>query len=767
MSWTGPGRRGRSGRRRKRSVSTSPLNDRRHMHIFGGDAELSPPNIPLLPALGVLTIFCALVLASPARAIYGPAAGGLGADIVSVDNASDEQADAATTDVSISADGRYVVFQTRATNFFEDDGESAGERQAAEPPGTLREGGIFRYDRATGQLQLVASGNLVVSEGPEAGKVLARGAVNPSVSAEGSYVAFASAQRLVPQDTNDNIDVYRRDMDRPPGEAGAYALVSAQNGSEDPPVYDDSAITPIPGGDPGTQLWPNTAISASGRYVLFRSAEVPSSLPEGSTASTPAGQLYVRDLLEKTTTLVTRKKKGEPEAGAPAGGAEGPATLSADGSTVAWVGRNAPEQTVFLAGEDLDETLPYYLWRRWQEPGATTRRVTGVADPEDPACPPGSSIKNEATATGPCYGPLTLPESTSPGISSQALGLSADGYTVAFLAGSALRPNFLKPDALDAFLTSMRPGVTRKAGTRELTLAVNGAQGDGNASVTSLAMSPDGSHIAFVSQRNAFVLSEPAPTGSFSTTGQQTELYVIDLSTNTLERAVMGLEGAEPNGSTANNPTLSEDGSTLAFVSSASNLIFGDANGSGDAFAATLQVPGGTAPPPAGVNAGSGGFSLNAISSPELGVSVKRAKDGGVTLLVETPGPGKLTAKARGSIPRGAAANAPKGAARGRKAARVSKAKPRSKKKKTSRSVLLASASATARSEGTTTLTLHLSSRYAADLRRAGKLKANITIAFTPTTPSESALSDEVSATFVTTSPVKSSGKGKGKTKKK
>ncbi len=120
-------------------------------------------------------------------------------------------------------------------------------------------------------------------------------------------------------------------------------------------------------------------------------------------------------------------------------------------------------------------------------------------------------------------------------------GLSADGYTVAFLAGGAIRPNFLKPDSLDVYLTNMRPGVTRKAGTRALTLAVNGAQGDGNASITSLAMSADGSHIAFISQRNAFVLSEPAPTGSFSTTGQQSELYVIDLSTNTLERAVVGL----------------------------------------------------------------------------------------------------------------------------------------------------------------------------------------------------------------------------------
>jgi Tol biopolymer transport system component len=727
---------------------------------------------------GPLIALCALLaFATPAHAIYGPAAGGLGAEIVSVDNASDEQGDAPTTDADISANGEYVVFQTRATNFFEDDGETQQEKEAAEPPGTLREGGIFRYDRVTGQLQLVASGNLVVSEGSEAGKVLVRGAANPSVSENGRYVAFASAQKLVSQDTDCDVDapqgttycnvqVYERDMEDAPSQAGAYTLVSAQNGSEDPPVYEASP-TAIPGGDPGTQLWPNTAISANGRYVLFRSAEVKSSLPEGSTTTTEKGQLFVRDLFAKTTTLVTRKKQGEPEVGAPAGGAEGPATLSADGSTVVWVGRNANEQTVFLQGEDSEPSISYYLWRRWQETGSPTRRITGIADPEDPECPSGSTISSgDPTASGPCYGPLSSPESSGAGISSQAPGLSSDGYTVAFLAGSELRPADTKPDALDVFLTSMQPGVTRKAGTRELTLAVNGAQGDGDASITSLALSSDGSHIAFVSQRNAFVLSEPTPIGSFSTTGAQSELDVIDLATNTLERAVLGLEGVEPNGSTINNPTLTADGSTLAFASSASDLIFGDANGFSDAFAATLQATGGTAAPPAGVNGGSGGFSLTASSSPELGVSVKRAKDGGVILLVETPGAGKLTADARGSIPDTASAKTSKKAKKANANSALawdSKTK-KAAKKKVPPAVLLASAGAAVRSEGTTTLTLQLASKYIKDLQHAGKLEANVTIDFTPTVSSESTLSDEVVATFVTTSSAKKpSGKGTSK----
>lgn len=722
-----------------------------------------------LLASSQVAVLCSLVLAASAHAIYGPAAGGFGADIVSVDNASDEQADAATSDAAISADGRYVVFQTRATNFFENDGVANGD---PEPPGIQREGGIFRYDRDTGQLALVADGTETLESDHS---LVFRGAQNPSASADGRYIVFSTAQQLVPQDTNENVDVYVRDMDVPltadRKHSGAYTLISAKNGGDEPANY-APRNPPLPGANPGSDVWPNTSISANGRYVVFRTPELASDLPDRTTVETPAENLFVRDITAKTTTLITRTAVGhEPEecgtggvsaGGEPACGATGPATISADGSTIAWVGSRAESQTAFLVGESPQRSTPYYLWRRWQEPTAVTRRITGIADPEDPACPPSGEVTLNSTATGPCYGPLSEQESDLASIAGVAPGLSANGYTVAFLAGAALRPNVTKSTGLDVFLTNMSPGVTRKAGTRELTLAVSsGAQGS-TLSIESLALSEDGSTIAFTTPRDSFVLSEPQPTGTFRPFPTASDLYVIHLAANTLERAVVDYEGGDPNRSVSVDPTLTEDGSTLAFVSSASNLIFGDANSASDAFTATFGVPGGTAAPPAGVNAGSGGFSLTALSAPELGVSVKRAKDGGVTLLVETPGPGKLTAKARGSIPKASSGKTAKKARASSATARASKAKP--KKKKAPPPVLLASASATARSEGTTTLTLHISAKYVKDLKHAGKLKANITIAFTPAAPAE-ALSDEVSATFVSTSPAKKSA-GRSKRKK-
>jgi Tol biopolymer transport system component len=682
----------------------------------------------MLAACLTLGLSIAGMFAIQAHAIYGPATGGSGADIVSVDNASDEQGNASTTNADISADGRYVVFQTRATNFFEGDGgvvEGGVSKSDVEPPGTLREGGIFRYDRVTGALQLVADGTEVHADGPEKGEQIFQGAQNPSVSAEGRYVAFSTAQRLVPQDTNENVDVYVRDMTVPltPGRAdsGAYTLVSAKSGGSEPASY----IThgpPVPGAEAGAEIWPNTSISGDGNYVVFRTTEVTTDLPDHATADTAPEQLFVRDIRAQTTTLISRDPTNAKYAsGDPAGGAIGPAMISGDGSTVAWVSTNAPAQTIFLPGEPENSSEPFYLWRRWQEQAPTTRRITGIADPDDPNCHPGEGVTLSQTAEGPCYGPLSEPESSLSSIALTAPSLSSDGYTVAFLAGAALRPNITKSFGLDVFLTSMAPHVTRKEGTHELTLGVQSGNVGSTPSIESLALSADGSTIAFTSLRDRFVLSEPLPVGTFRASPTASDLYAIRLSENALERAVVNYEGSDPAGSVAVNPTLNGDGAVVAFTSSSSDLIFGDANQSADAFTASFQIPAGTAAPSSEVNPAQVGFTLTTSATPELGLHVKRAKDGGLTLLIETPGPGRLTAQARGKI-----------AIRG---------------KKTGKRVVLAHVSGIARAEGTATLTLHLARRYLEELKRAGKLRTSIMVDFAPPSPAE-ALSAETSASF-------------------
>lgn len=663
-----------------------------------------------------------------ALALYGPSAGGQGADIVSVDNARREQGDGPTFSSAVSANGRYVVFATRATNFFADnDPDQAG---------TTRVGGVFRYDRQTGALDLVADGDEVRTSD---GSLVFRGAANPSVSADGRFVAFSTDQKLVAADTNDNVDVYVRDMNvslsanRSAG--GAYRLVSAPTGAQAPPAYAAPASAQT-GNNPGSDVWPGTSISQDGSRVVFRTTQTSSGLPDPSAANVPAGQVLVRDLSTHTSTLVTRNANSTSPGGDPAGGATGPAVISGDGSTVVWTGANAPAQTRFLAGESLDPSHDYYLWRRWRDPGAPTRRPIGVSDPDDGACPPDGSVTGNTAQTGPCYGPLTDTEQGLSDIASTVPALSADGRRVAVLVSGGPRPTDKSGSGLDLWVTDMSPGVSRKAGSRELTR--QGAPGDPTAQppIDSVAMSGNGNVLAFTTERTHFVLPYPAPVGSFRAAPQYRDLYAVDLGASTLERALIGSDGGDSNDSTFNGPTLSSDGAVIGFVSAASNLFFGDANGQADAFTLSRAVPGGTAAAPAGANRRPSGFALSGgTGSPDLLVQVRRGRDGSVVLVVDTPAAGRVVARASGQI----AVGASKGRARGH----GGRGRARRPKK---RAATLAQASASASGAGPTTLVLRLAPRY----RKLGALRripARVSVDFTPAARGQS-ITTEVSVTF-------------------
>ncbi len=73
-----------------------------------------------------------------ARAYVGP-----GATIVSASLEIREQGDDASTNADLSADGRYVVFDTRARNLYPSD--------FIDPPGQHYAGGVMRRDLQTGR----------------------------------------------------------------------------------------------------------------------------------------------------------------------------------------------------------------------------------------------------------------------------------------------------------------------------------------------------------------------------------------------------------------------------------------------------------------------------------------------------------------------------------------------------------------------------------------------------------------------------------------
>lgn len=267
---------------------------------------------------------------------------------------------------SVSADGRFVVFQSEATNldtgvndipntpdvFVRDmqtgaitmvsadsNGNSAGGLRPAisadgkavafhsssfilvpEVPRTRNGSQVF--------VRTLASGAIVLASVNASGTAAGNGAsASASLSGDGRLVAFVSeATNLVAADSGGGADVYVRDL-----QASTTALVSANRQNT--------------AGANAASLAP--AISADGRFVAFESAA--SDLVADHTGERV--DVFARNLAAQTTSLVS----ANPQGGAPASGESRRASISADGRFVAFFS-TAPGLIAGVAS-DVDQYL--------------------------------------------------------------------------------------------------------------------------------------------------------------------------------------------------------------------------------------------------------------------------------------------------------------------------------------------------------------------------------------------------------------------------
>lgn len=642
-----------------------------------------------------LVILAALLLPATAHAAYVAP----GASIVSASLQLREQGDDTSDQPDLSADGRYVVFHTTARNLFPAD--------IADPPNAFYAGGVFRRDLVSGALELVALGDLR-QEGLS--EVLATGASTPSVSGDGRYVAFTTGAALVPQDTNGATDVYVRDMTKSRSDASAYELVSAKDGGDAAAAY-AKPNPDRPLRDPGADTTTGTSISDDGRAVAFSVREMSTDLPDHATVDVPPGQILVRDRVTKRTTLVTTMLGSDPprpiDGGTDLPAQVGALVLSADGTTIAWTGQFAFQQTRLLPSESIEPRSFYYLWRRVADgPTAPTRRITGPVDLDDPACD--GTYTPSFSATGPCYGPLADSDSGITSISGSPPALSADGRRVALLAGAS--PRGISGGAvLDLFVTDMSPGVSRKAGTVELTREGVGRDPVDSSALSSVAMSEDGRWLAVLTQRTRFTLPALAQFGDARARLGVDDLYLVDLASRTIQRAIHSFTGGDPDLSIQPPVSLSANGGRIAFASAADNLFFGDANQRTDAFAVDRL----DAPPPAPDEVEPPVDDPAPIQDPavtrpaKLSVFVRRSAAGKIKLQVRAPAPGTLTVKVRGKP--GDSDGVQRGAAK-----------------------LLATLTKKLKKKGTVTVTVTLAKRYRSGLKRARTLDASATVRLAP-----------------------------------
>jgi len=335
--------------------------------------------------------------------------------------------------------------------------------------------------------------------------------IQPSISADGRYVAFSSDSiYLAAGDTNGITDIFVKDT-----QTGGTSRIST-----------DSS------GGQGNSSSNEPSISADGRYVAFSSGS--SNLAAGDTNGTT--DIFVKDTQTGGTTLISTDSAeniGNSPSYEP--------SVSADGHYVAF----SSNSSNLVAG---DTNVTRDIFVKDTLTGSTTRISTNSSGGQGNRGGTDSSI-------------------------------SADGRYVAFSSDSS---NLVAGDtngSMDIFVKNTLTG-----GTARISTDSNGAQqySRNDAVVQSFYTAPsisgDGRYVAFSSNYANLVSDD---------TNDDYDILVKDTQTGGIIRSSTAYGGDESNAG-SNQASISADGQTVAFQSNASNLVWGDNNGSNDVFAAPV-----------------------------------------------------------------------------------------------------------------------------------------------------------------------------------
>jgi len=385
---------------------------------------------------------------------------------------------------SILADGRFVAFGSNASNLVT--GDLNGVRD------------VFVHDLQTHTTTRIS---VSLDGTPENGY-----SQNPSLSADGRYVAFHSyASNLVTGDTNGVADVIVRDLQ----------------------TYTTTRVSVSSAGLQGDKASTYPAISADGRYVAFHA--VATTLVPGD--SNGVSDVFIHDLQTHTTTRVSVSSAGDQGDS----GSEYP-SISSDGRYVAFS-------------------------------SSATNLVTGDSNEDDDVfvrdLQEGTTFLVSVSSAG-AQGDL---DSSHPSISTNGRYVAFHSSATNLVAGDSNEDD-------DIFVRDLQEGTTFL-----VSVSSAGAQGDRISSYPSI--SPDGRYVAFHSFATNLVPGD---------TNDQSDIFIRDLTEGTTTRVSIAPEGTQTDGNSY-NPSVSSDGTWVAFQSTATNLVYGDTNAVSDVFVSSRAAP--------------------------------------------------------------------------------------------------------------------------------------------------------------------------------
>lgn len=399
----------------------------------------------------------------------------------------------------------------------------------------------------------------------------------PSMSVDGRYIAFVSdATNLVEGDDNEVSDIFVRDM-----AMGTVTRVSVSSAG-------------VEGN--GASYWP--FISADGRYVTFTSEA--DNLVDADTNG--FGDVFLHDMKTSTTELISVATDGQS-----ANELSFWPSVSEDGRYVAFMS-NASD----LISVDINNTWDIFL--RDRKAGTTSlasfaydhtqtnsqseypmisangRYIAFASDATNIVSDDTNGYRDVFEydrVTGKTMRVSLSSDGTQTDNGTQmfALSISANGKYVAF----ASLATTLVPDdtnaAWDIFVHDSDTGETTR-----VSVSNGGVQADQGS--YGVSISSDGRYVAFGSNATNLVSGD---------TNEVMDVFVRDRQEGTTRRlstASNGNQGNGPSGFTiiaetaidfAYGPAIISDGSTVVYMSTATNLVEGDTNANQDIFVSTLS----------------------------------------------------------------------------------------------------------------------------------------------------------------------------------
>ena len=212
-------------------------------------------------------------------------------------------------------------------------------------------------------------------------------------------------------------------------------------------------------------------------------------------------------------------------------------------------------------------------------------------------------------------------------------GIVGLALVVAVLGACALPPPpkkpVVKPPVTAATTTTVKaPATTQAPGTTQppvvtptpdgMTFLAGKPTAAGyNNDASRTIISGDGNFVVYHHKSINLVIQNPVKAGCPRPAATDSQVYETDLTNNRTWLVSKGTDGCYAN-SESTFPFTNEDGSIVVFMSSASNLIAGDTNGSADIYLAHMNHASGPAGDPQGmtrVSVDSGGNQLHAPST--------------------------------------------------------------------------------------------------------------------------------------------------------